>query len=299
MKNPPITRKLQHLFEYFLVRLLGAFLFLLPETILYSITRGLARFAWNVLKFRRAVTISNLKQALGNKYSESELSHIGLTAYANIGMTFIEMLLVPKIKNRISEIVDMPNINVIRNCISKRRGIIIVTCHCGSWEITGAAISAAGIPFTVVAARQSNPYIDELITEGRESFGMTVLPLSASAKHLVAAMKSNRAIGLVSDQDSGPNGVFVDFFGQPASTPKGAAQLALKYKAPVVVVVTVRTTPGRYKSIIEEVEYDDNDTVETLTQKYTTVMEDIIRQYPEQYLWMHRRWKTRPFGIEN
>ena len=99
---------------------------------------------------------------------------------------------------------------------------------------------------------------------------------------------------MISDQDAGKRGVFVNFFGRKASTPGGAAQLAIKYGAPIVVTMSIRTACGRYKSIFREVEVRENDTVEELTQRFTTIMEEVIRQNPEQYFWMHRRWKTRP-----
>lgn len=293
MNKSPAFRNLRHRAEYFCVRLLSVVLTPLPDRFVYAVTRGLAWFAWNCMKIRRDVTMNNLRMALGREYSEAELNRMGLNAYFHIGMTFIEMLLVPKLKDRIADMVDTSDIKIMQRNTGKKRGIIVVSCHCGSWEMNGASLASSGIPCTGVVARQSNPYVDAFITRNRESLGMTFFPLNASAKHLVAALKNNQAIGLISDQDAGRKGAFVDFFGHPASTPKGTAQLALKYKAPVVVAVTVRTSPGRYKSIFQEVDYDETDTVETLTQRYTTVMEKIIRQYPEQYLWMHRRWKSK------
>ena len=86
--------------------------------------------------------------------------------------------------------------------------------------------------------------------------------------------------------------LIMDFFGRKASTPRGAAQLALKFNVPIVVVMALRTGNGRYRGIFKEIEVNENDTVESVTQRYTAYIEDVIREYPEQYFWMHRRWKT-------
>ena len=103
---------------------------------------------------------------------------------------------------------------------------------------------------------------------------------------------------MISDQDAGGDGVFVDFFGRKASTPRGAAQLALKFNVPIVVVMTLRTGNGRYRGVFKEIAVDENDTVETVTRRYTAYIEDVIREHPEQYFWMHRRWKTEVPGAE-
>jgi KDO2-lipid IV(A) lauroyltransferase len=123
---------------------------------------------------------------------------------------------------------------------------------------------------------------------------MRVVSHGAPVKHIIRALRNREVVGLVSDQDAGKNGIFVDFFGRPASTPRGGGELALKYGIPILVMETVRTAPGRYKVLVREVRIHSDDTVETLTQRYTAILEDIIRDHPEQYFWMHRRWKTQP-----
>jgi len=266
----------------------------LPEGLVYSLAGLLGRFAYRCLRIRRRVTMTNLKQALGGEFSEKSLNNIACKSYENISMTFIECLLFPKLKNRLPQRVSLPDIAVIKQYTDKNQGAVIVSCHLGNWELTAASVATAGIPLTVVAARLSNPYVDDYINRFRTGFGMKVLTSTASAKKLVRSLKSHETLGLLSDQDAGRKGIFVDFFGRPTSTPRGAALLTLKYKVPIIVAVTIRTRPGHYKNIFREVEVREDDTTITLTQRYTTILEEIIRQYPEQYFWMHRRWKTRP-----
>ncbi len=296
MSGHAIYKQIQYVTEYAAGRLFSLMLLALPTRLVYVISDIIAWCAWFCLGVRKDVTMYNLRLALGDTCDEAELERIGFASYRHVAAVMAEMLLIPKLRHRIFEIVDMPDIELLRKDISKNRGIVGVSCHCGNWELNGASIAAAGVPFTAVAATQSNPYVDKYITGLRLSLGMEVVHMRASAKDLVGAMKRNRTIGLIADQDAGRNGAFVTFFGHLASTPKGPAQLALKYNSPMIAGVTVRKGYGRYRSIFREVPYDESDTVQTLTQRYTDVFEDFIREYPEQYLWMHRRWKTNPNG---
>ena len=274
--------------------IIGAVLMVMPLKIMYLIAELLGLLTFHVIRMRRDVTMENLRNAFGDEYGEKELRKIACRAYVNIGKTFIEMLVISKFAGHMLDMVDMPDLHILKRIIKKGRGIIFVACHFGNWELVGASLVASGIPMIGVGKRQSNPYVDRLINRTRENLGMKVITPGASIKHLVGTLRKNAAIGLVSDQDAGRDGIFVDFFGRKASTPRGAAQLALKYKAPIVVLMTLRTGNGTYRNIIKEVKIDDEDTVESVTQRYTKVMEEIIRQYPEQYFWMHRRWKTVP-----
>lgn len=287
-----IIKRLRHFLEYVSIKLLSAVFMIIPLKLVYLIARMLGIFTYHVIRIRRDVTMENLRNSLGEKFSKKELEKIACEAYVNIGITFMEMLIVHRFKEHILEMVDVSDSYILKRNIEKGQGVIVVSCHFGSWELIGAAIAALSIPMTVVVKRLSNPYIDNMIYQLRTGFGNTIINYGASVKHIVRALRNNEVIGLISDQDAGREGIFVDFFGRKASTPRGAAQLALKYKAPIVVAMALRTGNGKYKSIFKKITVNENDTIEAVTQKYTTVMEDIIRQYPEQYFWMHRRWKT-------
>lgn len=294
MRVGTIIKRAQHRAEYLLLAACGALFGTMPATWVYGIVWALGFLAFDVFRIRRAVTLENLRNSFGGEKSERELEKIARLSYVHIGMTFIEMLYAPKLAPRIHEIVDLSDIDIIHRALRRGKGLVLVGCHFGSWELNGGSVAAAGFPLTVVARKQANPLVDRLMNRNRSLFGMKVIPTGASVKHIVRALRNGESIGLMSDQDAGRRGVFVDFFGRKASTPQGSAQLALKYGTPVIVLMTVRTSPGHYRSIPGEVEVMPDDTVESLTQRYTLVMEEIIRQFPEQYFWMHRRWKTRP-----
>ena len=289
--NYTLIKRLKHLVEYAVVMLFRSFLLVVPLRVVYLFTTILGWFTFYVVRFRRDITMDNLRNAFGDEYGERELRTIARTAYIHIGMTFIEMILAPKIYSRIREMVDVQEFDIVWRLYNENRGIVTVAAHFGSWELCGAVISAHGVKVTAVAKRQSNPYIDRLVTRNREYMGIKITTRGAPLKQILQALRRHEMVGLISDQGDRKNGMFVDFFGRRALAPRGAAQLALKYRVPLVVIAMVRLKNGRYKTFAEEVAYSSDDTVESLTQRYTKIMEDIIRKYPHQYFWMHRRWK--------
>jgi len=236
-----VIKRFVHGLEYAGLRAAGALFSVAPDGWVHAIARALGMVAFDVLRVRRDVTLSNLRLALGGRKSERELVTIARESYRNIGVTFIEMLLIGRIRDRILDMVDMSETAVIKEGLDKGRGAILVSCHFGSWEMNGASLALSGIPVTAVAKKQSNPYVDRLIDDTRKSFGMEVIYPGASIKHIVRALKKGEAVGLISDQDAGKSGVFVTFFGRKASTPGGAAQLAMKFGSPIYVTMTRRT----------------------------------------------------------
>lgn len=291
-KKNKAVKQLIHRVEYKCIKFIIAVFMILPFKLVYIIAKLLGIFTYHIIRIRRNVTLTNLKNSLSGEHSEKELRRIARETYINIGLTFIEMLLIPKFTGHLLKMVDMSESYILKRALDMGNGVILVSCHFGSWELNGAAIATSGFPVTVVVKRQANPYIDSLINLNRERVGMNIIAQGAAVKHIIRALRKHEIIGLISDQDAGRDGIFVDFFGRKASTPRGAAQLALKYNAPIVVVMTLRTGNGKFKSIFKEVSVHVDDTIESVTQRYTTVMENIIRRYPEQYFWMHRRWKT-------
>ncbi len=248
--------------------------------------------------------MANLRLALGDTLSEAELMHTAREAYANVALSFMEALLLPRFKGRLTTLIDLSGWEMMDKNFQKGRGLIVVTAHLGNWEWGGAAFPVTGNPFTVVVARQTNPFVDSDMNSVRQACGMKVIPLGpASIKYLIQALQQKEAVGLVADQSAGRKGVLVKFFDHWASTAPGPARLALRYGAPMVVAVLVRTGKWHFKSIFREIEVRDKDTVESVTQRFTTVLEEMVRQYPDQYFWMHRRWKTsrlaRPGSMDN
>ena len=290
-------KNLVHLLSYIILRITCSVLSLLPLRFIYSVARGIGNFANYVLRYRRRVVMANLQIAFGSEMEEASLAEIANESYRQIAMSFMELLIAPKLLQQIRTILDPEQAVLLKNLLQLGKGLVTVSGHLGNWELQGAAAATAiNGPFTVAAVQQSNPYINRFITQRRNEMGMQVAGTKEAMKFLVRALKNKQAIGLVADQNAGPFAVFADFFGKTAATHPGPAKLALKFGAPMVVGAAIRTGPGRFRVLARQVEIKDDDTMESLTQRHVKILEEFIRQCPEQYFWIHRRWKTRPAG---
>jgi Kdo2-lipid IVA lauroyltransferase/acyltransferase len=292
VKKIKTIRKISQFSEYLLLVFMRAVFHILPKKLIYFIIKILAVIAFDLLKIRRFVTLDNLKNALGNVYTSAELLKIARSAYINIGMTLAEILFMPDNKSVILSWVENEVPDDMKEILTSGKGVIFTSAHFGSWEVMAVYISAVGFKLSIVAKRLKNPFVDKIISRKRKKFGFNIISHKTGMKTIISELKNGGAIALISDQDAGLNGVFVNFFGRKASTHKGAAQLAIKFGTPLVVIMCYRTSPGKYSCIAKKVPITTEDTVESLTQKYSTIMEKIITEHPEQYFWMHRRWKT-------
>ena len=288
-------KKLSHLLQYAALRAVYFIFAILPLSFTYSLAKTLGSFVYSFIGFRKQVVLDNLHIAFGNEKPEAEIAELARQTYQNIAMSFIELMVSQKLINSALHMIEVKHIEVVHRLLKKGHGLILISGHLGNWELQGAAAAAIiKSPITVAATKQSNPYINRFITQRRNELGMQVAGSKGARRLLLRALKNHEAIALVADQNAGRDAVFVDFFGKLAATQPGPAQLALKYKAPMVVAAALRTGPGKFKILHLEVEILDDDTVESLTQRHVKILEGFIRQYPEQYFWLHRRWKRRP-----
>jgi KDO2-lipid IV(A) lauroyltransferase len=181
-----------------------------------------------------------------------------------------------------------------------REPVLLVTGHLGNWEMTGYMMGASGHRTYAVARVLDNPYLERFLLRFRQATGQTLIAKKDDFGRLQAVLAGGGKVGVLADQDAGPRGVFVEFFGRPASAHKGLALLALEYDAAILVAATVRVAePMRYELVCEDVirpqDYTGRpDAVKAITQRYHAALERLIRRHPEQYFWLHRRWKTPP-----
>jgi KDO2-lipid IV(A) lauroyltransferase len=197
---------------------------------------------------------------------------------------------------------NMPE--ALRLLLTNPRGLVLLTGHYGNWEIVGYTLATLGFPTVAVARRLNNPYMNEHILGIRERTGMKIVDKSGATEAVQDVLARRGVVGFIADQDAGRKGAFVDFFGRKASTFKIIALMAMEYNVPIVVGYGRRLGPpfvfeiGAAR-IIQPSEWAGRDNpVLWITQEYTTALERVIRQAPDQYLWAHRRWKHRPKGEE-
>jgi KDO2-lipid IV(A) lauroyltransferase len=295
MTNGP---KIKHKFEYAITYLSGAFLRILPYRWALSFGSFLGFLAFDVFRVRRNVTLINLKNSLGDQKNVKELKKIGRRAYKNIGKSLVEYSLLPSLnEKRISRMAEFEGAENFDEVLKRGKGAILVAGHFGSWELMGAAICQRGYPVDFLVGEQHNILVDNLMNDYRKSMGIGIIKMGVAAKGVIKALKNNRFVAMLSDQDAGDDGTMVNFFNRPASTPKGPAAFALKMNAPIILGFIIRANKKKQKIIIEKpifVQKSENkeENIQKLTQAYTSVLEHYIRQYPDHWFWPHRRWKS-------
>ena len=194
---------------------------------------------------------------------------------------------------------DFPDMKVLDSALERGMGVIAVSAHLGNWEWMGAAISSLGYVATYVVTSQSNPLIERWMNEVRGSTGIKTVHKRNAAKGVLKVLKNKQIVAMLCDQNAGKSGTFTPFFGTLASTPRGPAVFHLKTRAPVVFVsaminhlhnCTVSFEEMHFQGLTGDLETDENLIMAQITRR----IEQEIRQHPEQWLWLHRRWKTRP-----
>lgn len=205
----------------------------------------------------------------------------------------------------VERLVEIEGLDHLFRALDEERGVVLATGHVGNWELLNAGLSVAGVPVTIAVRDLDDPKLDAVVTRLRTRFGSEVIVRGATAgRELVRALAGGRAVGLLIDQDiPSISGVFVPFFGRPAWTPSGAAMLALRARCPILPGFTHRLPDGRHKIVIgppfdRPTEGTPKDRVVELTTATTAAVEWQVRAWPEQWVWMHRRWRTRPEDLE-
>jgi KDO2-lipid IV(A) lauroyltransferase len=290
------SRTIKHRIEYWVTYLVSAFARIIPYRLALALGSFLGWLAFDALRVRRKVTLINLKNSSGK--GKDELAKIGRRTYQNIGKSMVEYALFPSLdKEKILRMVRFEGTEHFDAALKRGKGAIVVAGHFGSWELMGAATRQKGYPVDFLVGEQHNLLIDDLMNDYRRSVGIGIIKMGAAAKGVIRALKNNRFVAMLSDQDAGSDGTVVEFFGRPASTPKGPAAFALKMDAPIIMGFIIRENQKKQRIIIEkpifvEKTSDKEDDIQRLTQAYTRVLEEYIRKYPDHWFWPHRRWKS-------
>jgi len=291
--------------EYALFRIAFSLFATLPHGVALRLGASLGTLFY-LLDFRdRRVALFNLAIAFPEK-TLTERRRILRASCRNLGRVVVEFCHLPQLDAaHLPDIVSFANRAAWDRAIDAAalHGAVIATAHFGNWELLAYAHSLLGHPVTLVHRPMHNPLFDAAITEIRTAAGTQLIKKKAAAKGALRVLKQHGILVIPSDQNQTHSfGVFVDFFGKPACTTPGAARLAMLTGAPVYPVFLVREgETGRHRiemlPEIEMVSTGDRDAdIRANTQRCSAVIEDMIRRYPEQWIWFHKRWKTRPPG---
>lgn len=274
---------------------LSALLGILPWRLCQGIGRGIGGLAWRVSRRDRRRTLDHLALAFP-ELSESERVQLGKANFRHLGTLLTESLhLLRKNAATVEAVSRVEGWEQVERVRESGRPIVILTGHCGNWEILAAAINLRGLGMAVVARSLDEPGLQRLLAGLRQRFGTPTIERGSegAARQLLTQLRRGGAIGMLIDQDTKVDGVWVPFFGRPAFTPVGAAKIALRQKAVVIPAFAERLPDGRHFLRFDPpVELPDDLT--EATALLSSKIEAQIRHRPEQWVWMHRRWRRQP-----
>lgn len=303
-------RDLRHRAEYLGVRLVGCIvgMFSVRQTIWCA-----EIFGWMMTRVlprkltRYHVAYDNLQAAFPDELSPAATDDLIRRMWIHLFRMLAEMFQFPRKMTRenIRDILVFHNRRQVVQALCTGRPVFMLGGHFGNWESTIAAFGLFDLPMGVVGRELDNPYLHQWIKRGRELTGHKLLLKQGGWDDMTTLLNAGGNLALLCDQDAGQRGVFVEFFGRPASTFKSIALMALEHKAILVMGYGVRLpddfTNARWaqfeigcEDIIDTAELQTDNEILEITQRYTSALERAVRRSPEQYFWVHRRWKTEP-----
>jgi len=275
----------------------------LPRSLRLAFGRFAGRLVFRYDKKHREVTIQNIHLAYGNEKTSVEKTALAKHAYEHFGAMFLELLTLGNAtKDKVYRYVEFAGVDRYEDARGVGKGIIMITAHYGNWEMHAVAHGFLFGPMYVVAKEQENSYFNRSLEEIRSLSGNHVIYKDQALRQAYAHLKDGDTVAIVIDQNVHlKDAVFVDFFGRQAATTPVAAWLALKTGAVLLPAFSMPLSSGRYKLTYEEPldlepyrDLPQAEAIRAITQELTRVQERVIREHPEYWLWMHRRFRTRP-----
>lgn len=279
-----LVRSLNHIFHF------------IPIEISLWLGRRMGTLFYHLNRDRKTIGYANLRAAFSKEKTPAQLKKLIKSVFRDFAQTFFEILSLTKVnKKYIDKYVEIVNEKSGRMVVNSHRGVLFLTAHFGNWELSGMVCALNGFPITVLAREQSMKKLNELLNRLRESKGLHVVTKGITVKYIVKALHEGKIIGMVGDQDAGKTGVYTEFFGRLASTAAGTARLAQKTGAYILPAFMARIRGPYHKAILAEpIEIGKKEDLEPYIAKYNKLLEKYVRMYPEQWLWLHKRWKSTP-----
>jgi KDO2-lipid IV(A) lauroyltransferase len=287
---------------YLAVRFLVCVLQLLPLSACRLMADALAWLAYHVDRRHRRVALENLRHAFPSEFTEEDRERLVRRVYRHFCQVLVEIVHLPRILHTENwrRFVTLAGAERLVDGLTSGRPLVLVAGHFGNWEMAGYVLGQLGFPTSAIARPLDNPFLDDFLLRFRQKTGQTILSKQGDFERIQEVLRAGGVLATLADQDAGERGPFVDFFGRPASTHKAVALLALAHDAPLLVAGVPRVAePMHYHVCIEDYidprEYAGRpDAMRAITQRFTLGLERMIRRHPEQYFWLHRRWKHQP-----
>ena len=299
------------LVEYIPIATAAWLLRLLPRGAALAAGRAAGRLAWVLDSEHRRVAFDNLTTAYESStpaLTERERRRLVGRVFSHFGQVAVECLLMRWQRPRdLDRLVEFEGVEHLRKAFLKGRGVFVFSAHYGNWEMVALMQGWLGYPMAMVTRPLDNPRLERTLSEGRRRSGNEVIHKRSAVRGILGAIRNGWCVAIVIDQDSrGTDRVFVDFFGRPAATTPTLALLAIRTGAPVIPVFGLPLPDGRYRiTYLPEVPVqeiagtgDRDRDVRAVTQACTSIIEEQVRARPEFWLWMHKRWKSKPSSRE-
>jgi KDO2-lipid IV(A) lauroyltransferase len=258
--------------------------------------------AYYVLWPERRKALAHLAIAFGAEKSQAERRRIARASFVHLGRCFVEFANFSRMRGDLATYVELEDRTVIDQCLAQGKGLLWVTAHAGNWEILASYFAYyQHYKVNAVSRKAYDPRMQEVLVRLRADNGVRSIERGdpRATRELIRVFRKNEVLAMLIDQDTKVQGIFVDFFGRPAWTPVAAAALAYKMDAPVLVGFIERLPDGRHRiTVSKPIDLprtgDPEEDIRLATAEFTRRIEAQIRRVPEQWVWMHRRWKRRP-----
>ncbi len=293
-------KKITSLSWYGLVSLLFFALRLLPRRAVRGLGTWLGGLIYGLDKNHRILALKNLKSALGEELNETQREEVAHKAFRHFGMIFFDLIHLSSLKPQaINKHITSSGMKHLRTALDKGNGVLLFTAHYGSWEIAPSLVNQVA-PTSVVARPLDNPYLEKKLQGLRQRFGSQVISKFEAARPILSTLRNNEIVAILIDQNVQEHeAVFVDFFGKKAATTPSLATFHLRTGAALIPVFCYPTSGSSYHfearpPVDIPVTGNSQQDIINITQACTKVIEDLVRERPELWLWFHDRWKTRP-----
>ncbi len=257
---------------------------------------------YRMIRRHRERARDHLRAAYGSQLSPRQMDRVARMSMQQMVMMAMESLFTPRLINEWTwpRYIRLNGLERAADVIVRKRGAILLTGHYGNWELIGFLLAALGFPLVAVMRPLDNPHLNRFLMDVRARRGLRLLYKKGALQNAGEILRDGGILAFIADQNAGHKGQFVDFFGQKASAYKSIALLAMEHEVPILVGYSRRLSKRfEYEvgvtRVIAPAEWQGRDNpLHWITQEYTSAIEHFVREAPEQYLWMHRRWKSQP-----